>query len=191
MIDYFALLQQPRKPWLDPEELKQRYQQLTLASHPDRQSTNTKSADSRTDFTAINEAYRVLLDPKLRLQHLLKLEGIPIDAGMVPETLSDVFLEIGTLIQEIDRLLTKSTYTALSKALLRSELMEKQKLTADLLDKLQTMCERALKELKALDQTWTSNQKVAAELSDLASRFAYLIRWIDQLEERRFQLSIL
>jgi hypothetical protein len=37
MTDYFALLQQPRQPWLEPEQLKQKYQQLTLASHrPDK-----------------------------------------------------------------------------------------------------------------------------------------------------------
>jgi curved DNA-binding protein CbpA len=189
MIDYFALLQQPRRPWLDSEELKEKYHELTKTAHPDRSS----SANPNSDFADINEAYRVLLDPKLRLDHLLNLEGIPPASHTnVPEQIADVFLEIGTLIQETDRLLAKSaTTTALSKALLRSEILEKQKLIADLLEKLETMYADALKELKLLDQTWTSTDKNgAAELSALLSRFAYLTRWIAQLKERKFQLSI-
>ena len=51
----------------------------------------------------------------------------------------------------------------------------------------------ALKELRLLGQAWTSTNKVAAEPSQLpalSSRFAYLTRWITQLKERKFQLSI-
>ena len=191
MIDYFALLEQPRRPWLDSETLKEKYHELTKAVHPDRPS----SANPDSDFANINEAYRVLLDPKLRLDHLLNLEGIaPPSHTNVPEQIADVFLDIGTLIQETDRLLARSaTTTALSKALLRSEILKKQKLTADLLEKLENMYAGALKELKLLDQTWTSTDKVGAEPSDLSalsSRFAYLTRWIAQLKERKFQLSI-
>jgi hypothetical protein len=191
MIDYFALLQQPRRPWLDPETLKEKYHELTRAAHPDRPSSNSPD----TDFASINEAYRVLFDPKLRLDHLLNLAGIPPASDTtVPEQIADVFLEIGTLIQEIDRLLAKSaTTTALSKALLRSEILEKQKLTADLLEKLETMYVNALKELKLLDQIWTSTNNLRtglSEISVLSSRFAYLTRWIAQLNERKFQLSI-
>jgi DnaJ-domain-containing protein 1 len=191
MIDYFALLQQPRRPWLDPEKLKEKYHEITKAAHPDRQS----SASPDSDFANINEAYRVLLDPKLRLDHLLKLEGIPPASHTnVPEQIADVFLEIGTLIQETDRFLAKSTTTtALSKALLRPEILEKQKLTADLLEKLKTMYADTLKELKLFDQAWTSTNKAGARssaISALSSRFAYLTRWIAQLEERKFQLSI-
>jgi hypothetical protein len=187
MIDYFALLQQPRKPWLDPEKLKEKYHQLTITEHPDRQSPH----DSGLDFASVNEAYRVLSDPKLRLQHLLSLDGIAATTtGTVPQTLSDVFLETGILIQEIDRLLAKSTSTSLSKALLRSQVLEKQKLTTELLDKLQGMHKAAIEELQVLDRSWVSTQAIASKLSELSSRLAYLTRWIAQLEERKFQLSI-
>src|SRR5437588_12934743 len=98
MIDYFALLQQPRRPWLDPEQLKQKHQQLTLATHPDRPSANKPLRD----FAAINEAYRVLNDPKLRLQHFLNLEGHrPAGDQSIPRELADFFAKIGTLVQHI------------------------------------------------------------------------------------------
>lgn len=185
MIDYFALLQQPRRPWLDPEKLKEKYHQLTKAAHPDR-----PSASSDSDFANVNEAYRVLSDPKLRLQHLLALENVPPNAGTIPATLADVFLETGTLIQELDRLLARSTTNALSKALIKSEITSKQELAADLLQKLRAMHAEAVKELRALDENWDSIDTVAVRLAELSSRFAYLARWIAQLEERTFQLSI-
>jgi curved DNA-binding protein CbpA len=186
LVDYFALLQQPRRPWLDPEKLKEKYHQLTKAAHPDRPSASPDS-----DFASINEAYRGLLDPRLRLQHLLALEGIPTtNTGAVPKTLSDVFLDTGTLIQEIDRLLARSTTSKLSKALLQSQVLEKQRLAADLLEKLRSMHEVAIQELQALDRSWVSNPELAPQVSELSSKFAYLSRWITQLEERKFQLSI-
>ena len=35
MTDYFALLEQPRAPWLDPRGLKEAYHRQTLQTHPD------------------------------------------------------------------------------------------------------------------------------------------------------------
>jgi len=195
MIDYFALLQQPRKPWLDAEELKQRYQQLTLASHPDRHTTNADSNDSETDFIAISEAYRVLSNPKLRLQHLLSLEGhLPIAEESAPRDLMELFCQTGTLVQEIDRLLEKlrGTNNALTASLLRSDILDKQKRAKHVLDKLKALHNDALQELHVLDETWINEpQAVVTQLNELYRRLAYLTRWTDQLEERRFQLSIL
>lgn len=182
MIDYFALLEQPRRPQVDLDKLKAKYHELARAAHPDQ-------ARAEGDSAALNEAYRVLRDPKLRLRHLLELEGLQLETGSVPQDLSDVFLETGTLMQDVDRLLARSTSTALSKALLRSELAERQASIAAMLNKLQALQNKALAELDALDRRWTSPHQGGRELSGLASRFAYLARWIDQLEERKLRLS--
>ena len=74
MIDYFALLDQPRAPWLDLDELKEHYHQKTLLLHPDAQS-NQPSGEANVMFANLNEAYQVLQDPKRRLLHLLTLAG--------------------------------------------------------------------------------------------------------------------
>jgi curved DNA-binding protein CbpA len=187
MIDYFALLQQPRRPWLEPEGLKEKYHQLTIATHPDRQSPENPSLD----FGNVNEAYRVLSDPRLRLQHFLALENVAPNTGAVPETLADVFLETGTFVQEIDRLLARSASNALSKAMMRPEILDKQKLIAEPLEKLKGMYATALQELQVLDLAWIAAGKVPSELSELSSKLAYLTRWIGQLEEQQFRLSIL
>jgi hypothetical protein len=66
MTDYFALFGEARRAWLDPEKLKEKYFALNRATAAD--------AD-------LNEAYRVLSDPKLRLHHLLTLDGAELTAG--------------------------------------------------------------------------------------------------------------
>jgi curved DNA-binding protein CbpA len=190
MIDYFALLQQPRRPWLDSKQLKQKHQQLTLEAHPDRQGSNRPALN----FAAINEAYRVLSDPKLRSQHLLSLEDHdPVATQSIPPELTELFTKTGTAIQEVDRLVEKlrGTNSVLSKSLLRSEVLNAQKRSNELLDELQNLFANTLDALKQLDATWEDGREHATEdLAKLYHRFSYLGRWIDQLRERQFQLSI-
>jgi curved DNA-binding protein CbpA len=95
MTDYFALLGQPRKPWLDPEQLKQKYHELARQSHPDKN---------------VNEAYRTLADAKSRLQHLLALEGVALAASSneIPEELTDLFMAIAPALNKIDNPNVKS-----------------------------------------------------------------------------------
>jgi curved DNA-binding protein CbpA len=189
MIDYFALLQQPRRPWLDAEQLKQKHQQLTLTAHPDRQGSN----EPALDFAVVNEAYRVLSDPKLRLQHLLSLEGHDPGAQVTPYELTELFAKTGTFVQDIDPLLEKlrATNSALSKSLLRPEVLEAQKRAGDILDQLQKLYTNALDELKRLDASRHEQAgELIEDLTKLYRRFAYLGRWMDQVRERQFQLSI-
>ena len=189
MIDYFALLQQPRRPWLDPEQLKQKHQQLTLAAHPDRQGSNRPALN----FAAINEAYRVLSDPKLRLQHLLSLEDrTSVATQPIPPELTELFTETAALIQETNRLLEKlnNTTSTLSKSLLRSDVLKAQKRTSELVEQLQDLYENAVLDLQKLDAVWNERpQEIAKDLANLYDRLAYLGRWIDQLHEQQFQLS--
>ena len=95
MTDYFALLGQPRKPWLDPEQLKQKYHELARQSHPDKN---------------VNEAYRTLADAKSRLQHLLALEGVALSASSneIPQELTDLFMAIAPALNKIDNPNVKS-----------------------------------------------------------------------------------
>ncbi len=101
MTDYFALLDQPRRPWLDPEELKQVFHQKTLETHPDAQT----EPGGKETFTQLNEAYQVLREPKRRLHHLLSLEGSPpaTKSVSVPANIEKLFPVVAALMQEIRR----------------------------------------------------------------------------------------
>jgi len=185
MIDYFALLEQPRQPWLDLDHLKRRYQTFALAEHPDQ----NHSTDATADFATLNEAYRCLRDPKLRLQHLLALEGdLPGQGEIIPPDLFDFFSQVSHFIEKADGLLARrrARQNALGRSLLHSELLITQHDGAKLLEKLRQFYAEALATMRGTNDQW----KVEIEnLKTLYLRFAYLGRWIQQVEERNFALA--
>ena len=131
MIDYFALLDQPRRPWLDPDELKNTYYRKTLLAHPDAQTTRPRAAGTDTTFTSLNEAYQVLQDPRRRLHHLLSLEGAAPSSTdeTIPQHLHDLFPAVGALTQRANPLLEKirTTSNRLSRSLLKPQILEVQR----------------------------------------------------------------
>lgn len=190
MTDYFALLEQPRAPWLDSAALKESYHRKTLQSHPD-----TVAPDRESDFAELNEAYQVLQDPKRRIHHLLSLENCPPPSAhqTIPGELQDLFLLIGGLNQRANLLLEKirTTSNALSRSLLKPQIVELQKEAGSLRDQVRNLDAAASERLRELNSAWQNDPaEQVAELSNLYSRFAYLSRWSVQLDELAFQLSL-
>jgi DnaJ-like protein len=190
MTDYFALLEQPRAPWLDPAALKEAYHRKTLQSHPD-----TATPEHANDFAELNDAYQVLQDPKRRLHHLLSLENCapPSANQIIPGELQDLFLLIGALNQRANLLLEKirTTSNALSRSLLKPQIVELQKKVGNLREKVRNLDAAANERLREINSAWQHDPAVqVTELSNLYSRFAYLSRWSAQLDEVAFQLSL-
>lgn len=195
MIDYFALLDQPKAPWLDLEKLKDTYHQKTLQAHPDAQTPRDGADPADATFPNLNEAYQVLQDPKRRLHHLLSLEGAaPSSTGQaVPEHLQDFFPQIAALTQRTDRLLEKlqATSNALSRSLLKPQILEVQQEAKEVRGKIQNLSDASLEQLRQIDAAWTRSPAEQIEgLSNLYFAFAYLSRWSAQLDEITFQLSL-
>ena len=69
MPDHFATLAQPRRPWLDPEALRESFHRAAAQHHPDAAG----GTDER--FAALNTAHAILREPAARLRHLLELEA--------------------------------------------------------------------------------------------------------------------
>ena len=38
MLDYFALLEEERRPWIDPEKIKETFHRLSREQHPDQRT---------------------------------------------------------------------------------------------------------------------------------------------------------
>ena len=195
MTDYFALLDQPRLPWLDLEELKNRFHQKTLSAHPDAQTASDSTRETDSSFAIVNEAYQVLQDPKRRLHHLLTLENsAPASAGQtIPRQLEDLFPAVNALTQQAQSLLEKisATSTALSRSLLQPQIRQLREEAEAVAEKLGTISSASLAKLQASNRTWSpSSPEEVTRLSDLYYTFAYLTRWMAQLDEIHFQLSI-
>ncbi len=163
MTDCFALLGQARRPWLDPEVLKQKFLAISAQIHPDRVA-NTKHSDATTaqqQFTALNTAYHCLRDPKERLRHLLELEtGAPLRQLLrLPAELMEQSLQVGVLCREADTFLQEHQRT--TSPLLQAQLFGRGQRCLERLQalrhQLNSRAEDLSLELQALDARWTAS----------------------------------
>lgn len=190
--DYFALLGEPRRPWLDPERVKDTFHRLSRTEHPDQ-----AAAEADADFARLNQAQAALRDPKARLRHLLELEYPQIrlsGPSNVPSGLADRFVAVHGLLRDTNALLTKKagTSSALAKALLAREELAAREKVETALDKLAALFDAAEGELQGFDALWTAARPsdAADTLLMLYQRFSYLSRWTEQLREQLFQLGV-
>src|SRR4051812_33187546 len=98
MIDNFALLNEPRRPWVDPDALKTKFLALSSEVHPDRvhNAAEVEKQAANQRYSELNAAYNCLREPKDRLQHLLELElgAKPKDIQRIPAGTMDEFFEV-------------------------------------------------------------------------------------------------
>lgn len=189
MTDHFAILEQPRRPWLDENALREKFHQLARRAHPDH------SHGTSAEFAQLSEAFRVLSDPKMRLRHLLELEEktAPSDENILPKDLEELFPKTNAAIQNADDLRKKTSETtnALSRSLLNSEVIATQKQIAQSLAELSELYGQTISQLRALDESWTTvSARDFSELRSLYLKIGYLSRWIAQLEEKKVQFSL-
>jgi curved DNA-binding protein CbpA len=189
MIDYFALLGETQRPWLDPDALKAKYHTLTASQHPD-------VAGATADFAEINRAYQTLSDPAARLRHLLDLES---PAAMsrtqpVPEDIAAFFTPVAATRQAVETLLKKHAAAAspLARALLSSEQYQVQDSLEQTIAALQQKQETLLLNLREADALWQSDRQAAlAALPELWQSLGYLAKWLATLRESLFRLASL
>ncbi|HLP76035.1 MAG TPA: hypothetical protein VK327_03890, partial [Candidatus Paceibacterota bacterium] len=139
MTDYFSLLDEPRRPWLDSESLKEKFLALSASVHPDHvhHLSEAERIATQERYIELNAAYNCLREPKQRLQHLLLLElgNAPKDIQQTPPELVDAFMEVGRLLRSTDALLSEKA--AARSPLLQVQLFERSHEQADRLRDLQ------------------------------------------------------
>lgn len=199
MTDYFALLNEPRRPCLDAEALKQKFLALSATVHPDRVHNlgAAERAAAQERYTELNAAYNCLREPKERLQHLLQLElgALPKDIQRIPSDLMDLSLEVGKACREADAFLAeKATVTS---PLLQVTFFERGQEFADKLQgirqQVDALNDRLNDELQQIDAAWQSGATpripLLQRLEEMHRLFSYFTRWSAQLQERVVRLS--
>lgn len=202
MIDYFVLLDEPRRPWLEPEALKAKFLARAAEAHPDKQHS-TKEAEKLTasrNYAGLNAAYQCLAEPKSRLLHLLELElgAKPQDVQQIPSPLADWFAEVAATCRNVDDYLTEKDKAA--SPLLQVRLFERSQAWIEQLRALQTRLAgrqaRLVEELKSLDTLWVAKAGTGERtvllnrLEELYRLFGYFNRWNNQIQERIVPLSL-
>jgi len=188
MTDNFALLNEPRRPWLDPGLLKQKFLALSANLHPDKihSSGDAEKSAAAKQFAELNAACNCLLEPKSRLLHLLELE-----LG------ADLFAEVANTCKSVDGFLAgKSKVTS---PLLQVQLFERAQEWVEKLDSLRKKLDglrgQLMDELKSLDEKWIadnleSRAALLKKVEELYRLFGYFNRWNGQIQERAVQLSL-
>lgn len=188
MTDYFALLKQPRRPWLDLDQLTQAFHDDALRVHPD-----TRAQDGGA-FAELNEGYQVLQDPKRRLQHLLTLHGrAPAKTPQsVPPQIGEMFPLVADVTRAADDVAAKSmrASNALARSLIKSELLQMDDRIDSVLARLSALQQQAISDLQAVDADWNERSPTLEQLEPLYILLSYVSRWIADLQEKQLQLSI-
>jgi curved DNA-binding protein CbpA len=199
MTDCFALLNEPRRPWLDPNSLKQKFIGLSAQLHPDRvhQASEAEKVAAQQRYTELNAAYHRLRDPKERLLHLLELElgAKPKDVQSIAPNLIAIFNDLNQACRDADVLLKEKR--TLSSPLLKVQIFNRgQQLTERLAALQRTISSESnplLAEIQKIDSGWddvASRKSSLGRLEELYRLLSYFNRWTGQLQERMVQLSL-
>jgi curved DNA-binding protein CbpA len=201
MADYFLLLNEPRRPWIDPVELKQKFHSLSVIHHPDRSSSD--SPEASVDYSDLNAAYNCLRDTPQRLAHLIELETgeKPPSVQSIPGELMDWAFEAGALLRETDQFLAEKARN--SSPMVAVQLFEKGMQFTDRLAAMQARIQQGLRplddRLREMNAVWPvrpsddlnrASQLPIVELAEIYQRCAFLNRWGRQIQERVSTLAI-
>jgi curved DNA-binding protein CbpA len=200
MTDNFALLNEPRRPWLDADLLKQKFLAQSANLHPDRihSASEADKVEATKKFTELNAAFNCLAEPKLRLLHLLELElgAKPKDIQTIPAALADLFAEVANDCRNADIFLAEKKQA--TSPLVQVQLFERGQDWIEKLNllqrKLNELREKLTVEIKSLDAEWlwsdaASRREILPKLEELYRLFGYFNRWNNQIQERVVQLS--
>jgi curved DNA-binding protein CbpA len=200
MTDNFALFNEPRRPWLEADLLKQKFLILSASAHPDRinSASEADKIAAAKKFTELNAAFNCLVEPKLRLLHLIELElgTKPKDIQTIPAALADLFAEVANTCRSADIFLVEKNQA--TSPLVQVQLFERGQDWVEKLNllqrKLNELREQLTEELKSLDAQWiatdaTSHKEILPKLEELYRLFGYFNRWNNQIQERVVQLS--
>ena len=206
MSDYFSLLDEPRLPWLEPDELKEKFVRISSSVHPDRfhSAAETERQAATQSYTELNAAYACLRETKERLLHLLEIEtgAKPEDIQRIPSGTMDLFVEVGQLCQGVDKFLAERA--GATSPMLKVSMFER---ALDWLEKVNRLQARIHQkrdeledELKKLNRVWQSAPPAATpgrvnslpleRLEELYRLSSFISRWSGQLQERAVQLAL-
>jgi len=188
MPDHFAILAQPRRPWLDAEALKEAFHRATAQEHPD------VAGGSGENAAALNAAYAVLRNPAMRLRHLAELEwpGVTPPPSAIPTALADFFGRIATLRQAGPALAKKeaAAQSPLARALLAGDRAVQRRDLQTVLGELEATEVAILADLRILDAEWDQRDaSTPARLAAVQQQFSFLAKWQAQLREDLFRLE--
>jgi molecular chaperone HscB len=176
--DYFAMFEIPRKLWIEMGALEKKFLQLSWKLHPDNY-VNASAEEREISLkrsSELNDAYRTLREPVVRVEYLLAIEGARVEGKSKqqapPELLEEVF-ELNESLDELREARAASGDTTTLK--LRLEAEQKN---------FQSKLEEVDGELQFTAKEWdsaadagadeTKRKSIMAKLNELLNRRSYI-----------------
>lgn len=196
MIDFFALLELTRSPWLEPDVVKAQFAKLSGPVHPDRvhQADEATRVAATQRYAELNAAQQCLADPRQRLRHLIELTTgqPPGDVGVVPAHISDLFFTVGKALRTADELVRQKQ--AATSPMVQAQVMRQVLGGMEPLRHVIQELDRRRAELdgrcRAMAGQGSEGTIPVAVLTELHRDYSYVNRWLDQLRERLLQLTL-
>ena len=205
VTDFFALLNEPRRPWSDPVSLKEKFVALSGDLHPDRVHNASEEVKQEAGwrYAELNSAFATLADPKNRVQHLLELErgGPPPKIKPVPSQLMEMFMQIGGLLGQVDRFLAERALV--TSPMVKVQMFARGQEWADLISSRQKALnetrDHLLRKLEEMNPRWDSAPAPGApdreaalptnDLEEIYQVFGFITKWQNELLERMVRLA--
>lgn len=200
-IDFFEMFNLTPRPYVDQNQLKARFLELSQTLHPDRNLAAGPDAQERILALSaqLNRAYTTLTDTKERLRYLVaeQTDEEPEEAKQVPAEMMELFFEVHDLMQEVDAYL-KARRPSASRivAALESADPDKARLQERIVAMRAQGAERVAvvdDEILRLDDAWQQQDDRAGlleRLGQLADVLSYLGRLHQSLDDKELALQL-
>jgi molecular chaperone HscB len=176
--DYFAMLELPRKLWIEMGALEQKFLQLSWKLHPDNfvKASEEEQEISLKRSSELNDAYRTLKDPVTRVEYLLSIEGARKEGQHKQQAPPELLEEVFELNESLDEL-REAKDSGGDTANLKRRLEAAQKTFEEKLKEVDGQLQIAAKDWdKAVDaQTDEAGRNIAmGKLNELLNRRSYV-----------------
>ena len=174
-FDCYKALDQKRCLELDTDRLSEKFQELSKLHHPD-------AGGDETNFSKINKAHSILLNPSSRVEHLYQLlfnESIRSDGPMSTNVMS-LFSEISELITHADMIIKKKekSLSLVGEALMAKDISKLQSQLFEASGRVRNAKLGVLEFFSEIDQLIQTDHVDTKKVMEQASRdLSFLGKW--------------
>ena len=175
-VDYFAIFGLPRKLWIETSAFEQKFLQMSWKLHPDNfvNASEPERELSLKRSSELNDAYRTLRDPVVRVEYLLEIEGARKEGEHKQQAPPELLEEVFELNESLDEL-REARQSGGNLATLKARLEAAEKNFQEKLGEVDAQLQAVAREWDAaLEADAAERKEVMARLNELLNRRSYV-----------------
>jgi molecular chaperone HscB len=184
-VDYFAIFGLPRKLWIEMSALEQKFLQMSWKLHPDNfvNAPEPERELSLKRSSELNDAYRTLRDPVVRVEYLLEIEGARKEGQHKQQAPPELLEEVFELNESLDEL-REAKASGGDLGTLKTRLQAAEKNFQEKLGELDTQLQSAALEWDAaLPGAAATRKQIKERLNELLNRRSYIRNLVTNVQK--------